>query len=270
MLRSWRSNLASVTAIASRRWYSTATAPPEAASASPEATEDAAPTEVFVPLALPGRFCVRGDWFLAVARGSCLPRLGERTMDILCSRRANMVRLQLGLGLPVRDADPKDGDEHRELWTPLGRSRGADVQERMLFKDLRKARHRWCCRPLPDQSRRRDRGHSDLRGKSECPLSPPDRTARGKKGLTMKSPILILPSSKSWARLRMWCANLRDATRRTDVRDKAAVLCSMLDALRALQHRSPALVKDLRLSVQLARQQLVNVGFKPPAFNQAD
>jgi KaiC/GvpD/RAD55 family RecA-like ATPase len=125
-------------AVASRHWYSTATAPPNVGPGGAGATENAETTEVYVPLALPGRFCVRGDWFLAVARGSRSPRLGERTMDILCSRRANIVRLQLGLGLPVRDADPTDSDEHRELWTPLVRLRDAAGPERMLFKDLQK------------------------------------------------------------------------------------------------------------------------------------
>jgi hypothetical protein len=78
--------------VASRHWYSTA------ASAMAESDR-----KDRVLARLPGRYSMRGDWFLAVARGSRSPRLGERAIDILCSRRANVIRLQTGLGLPVRD-----------------------------------------------------------------------------------------------------------------------------------------------------------------------
>lgn len=58
--------------------------------------------ENLVAVRLPGHFSVRGDWFLAAAGGSRSSRLAQRAMDLLSSRRANIKRLQLGIGLPVR------------------------------------------------------------------------------------------------------------------------------------------------------------------------
>ena len=86
---------ASSEAVAARHWYSSATV---AMSQQTSAR--------LVAVGLPGRRTVRGDWFLAVARGSRSPRLGERAMDLLCSRRGNIERLQSGMGLPVRDLFP--------------------------------------------------------------------------------------------------------------------------------------------------------------------
>jgi hypothetical protein len=59
--------------------------------------------ENLVAVRLPGHFSVRGDWFLAAAGGSRSSRLAHRAMDLLSSRRANIKRLQLGIGLPVRN-----------------------------------------------------------------------------------------------------------------------------------------------------------------------
>jgi hypothetical protein len=56
-----------------------------------------------LPVRLPGRFAVRGDWFLAVAGGSRSGRLARRALDLFSSRRANFRRLELGIGLPTRD-----------------------------------------------------------------------------------------------------------------------------------------------------------------------
>lgn len=56
-----------------------------------------------VPVRLPGHFSMRGDWFLAVAKGSRSSRLADLALDILTSRRANRTRLEAGLGLPTRD-----------------------------------------------------------------------------------------------------------------------------------------------------------------------
>lgn len=65
--------------------------------------------ENLVAVRLPGHFSVRGDWFLASAGGSRSNRLAQRAMDLLNSRRANIKRLQLGIGLPVRKiADYED------------------------------------------------------------------------------------------------------------------------------------------------------------------
>ena len=82
-------------AIAARHWYVSASEEPF------QRTED--PAEHFVVAGLPGRYSVRGDWFLAAAAGSQSRRLAGRATDLLSSRRANIERLQLGLGLPVRD-----------------------------------------------------------------------------------------------------------------------------------------------------------------------
>jgi KaiC/GvpD/RAD55 family RecA-like ATPase len=54
-------------------------------------------------LAMPGRFSVRGDSFLASAQASRSQLLAANAIDLLCSRRANLTRMQLGIGLPVRD-----------------------------------------------------------------------------------------------------------------------------------------------------------------------
>src|SRR5438132_14328650 len=69
-----------------------------------------------MPVGLPGKYTCRGDWFLAVARGSRSYRLGERAIDLLCTRRANIVRVQTGVGLPVRDNKYPNAIE---LWTSL-------------------------------------------------------------------------------------------------------------------------------------------------------
>jgi len=70
-----------------------------------------------VPVRLPGHFSARGDWFLATAKGSRSVRLAEQAIDLLSSRRGNRTRLQLGLGLPVRDVVP--GKEIGKIRTGL-------------------------------------------------------------------------------------------------------------------------------------------------------
>ena len=70
----------------------------------------------YYPARLPGTRSVRGDWFLAIARGSRSYQMGERAIDLLSTRRANIVRLQKGVGLPVRDTHDVDASE---LWTNL-------------------------------------------------------------------------------------------------------------------------------------------------------
>ena len=58
--------------------------------------------EPLVAVRLPGHFSVRGDWFLAISGGSRSIRQAERALDLLNSRRANVARLQMGIGLPTR------------------------------------------------------------------------------------------------------------------------------------------------------------------------
>jgi hypothetical protein len=86
---------ASPRAVASREWYHTA-------SAIMQSTPDVK----YVPLSLPGTHSVRGDWHLAAAKGSRSEVLAHRTLDMLCNRRNNLLRLQDGIGLPTRDILP--------------------------------------------------------------------------------------------------------------------------------------------------------------------
>ncbi len=87
-------------AVASRHWYQSAC----------DLVEQHHLTENLVAVRLPGHFTVRGDWFLAVAGGSRSSRLAHRAIDLLGSRRANITRLQLGIGLPVRKTAEKESD----------------------------------------------------------------------------------------------------------------------------------------------------------------
>lgn len=92
-------------AVAARHWYSTAVV---AMKHSPH----------FRPLRLPGVFSTRGDWFLSVAKGSRSELLGHRALDLLTSRRMNLLRLHDGLGLPSRDII--DLNQEQPLRTALG------------------------------------------------------------------------------------------------------------------------------------------------------
>lgn len=109
-----------------RTWFSTA-----------QSTQEARRTpDIYIPARLPGLRSVRGDWFLATARGSRSYQMGDRAIDILCSRRANILRLQLGIGLPVRDVLATD---QQELWTPLWHHTTTNRRSRKVtFHELRK------------------------------------------------------------------------------------------------------------------------------------
>jgi KaiC/GvpD/RAD55 family RecA-like ATPase len=93
------------TAVAARHWYKTACLASQG-DLSAHGGERVVHTQV--PVRLPGSFSVRGDWFLAVAKGSRSSRLGDRALDLLTSRRANRTRLHLGMGLPTRDLLEED------------------------------------------------------------------------------------------------------------------------------------------------------------------
>lgn len=102
-------------AVASRHWYKTATQCPD----------EIAAREPLVAVRLPGHFAVRGDWSLAVSGASRSVRQAERALDLLSSRRANVTRLQMGVGLPTRV--PKLTDGHGALFTKLiSNQRGQD------------------------------------------------------------------------------------------------------------------------------------------------
>jgi hypothetical protein len=123
-------------AVAARHWFSTAC----------PVVFDQDDSDPLVPLALPGLFGVRGDWYLAVARGSRSIRLAERAIDLLCSRRSNVTRVQAGVGLPVRrflmdKKAPKKGlnrDQRSEFWTPLSHfgTKGDGKRESIRYDDL--------------------------------------------------------------------------------------------------------------------------------------
>ena len=107
--------------MASRHWYKTATQCPD----------EIAAREPLVAVRLPGRFAVRGDWFLAISGGSRSIRQAERAVDLLSSRRANVTRLQMGVGLPTRVPRP---DGHGALFTKLiSHERGKDSLEYEVF-----------------------------------------------------------------------------------------------------------------------------------------
>lgn len=100
---------ADATAVAVRHWYKTACAIPD------NVREDIGPVHYG---RLPGQFTTRGDWFLAVAPESRSYPLASRALDLLCSVRGNMRRLEKGVGLPTRrltdSEDPKELEETAE------------------------------------------------------------------------------------------------------------------------------------------------------------
>jgi len=81
--------------VASREWYHTASAKLKEAPDSPQCV-----------LRLPGSFTTRGDWSLAVAEGSRSQLLARNALNLLSTRLLNLLRLQDGVGLPVRDILP--------------------------------------------------------------------------------------------------------------------------------------------------------------------
>jgi len=85
-------------AVATRQWYKTA--------ANPATTFS--PSDPPVAAQLPGKYSVRGDWFLAVSRNSRSLQLAHRAIDVLSTRRANFNRMQMGVGLPARDIRPME------------------------------------------------------------------------------------------------------------------------------------------------------------------
>jgi hypothetical protein len=82
---------------ASRHWYKTACA------FASELAHSVGIDDSLVAQRLPGHYSTRGDWYLASPQSSRSQLLAQRALDLLCSRRANLTRMQRGLGLPVRD-----------------------------------------------------------------------------------------------------------------------------------------------------------------------
>jgi len=116
-------------AVASRQWYKTASA-----------ENTFSPSDPTVLTQVPGRYSVRGDWFLAASGNSRSMRLAHRAIDILSSRRGNINRLAMGVGLPVRDIKPMDvpiGDLKKQSLSDL-----YEGPRTSLFKPEKGERHR--------------------------------------------------------------------------------------------------------------------------------
>jgi hypothetical protein len=124
---------ASARALAARHWYRTA--------CDPTGNGDGMGESVIV-LRLPGHFITRGDSFLASPETSRSRLLAWQAMDLLSSRRSNLIRLQMGLGLPVRDVLPDEicGDLRTALRCANRRSedlaRDRRTLHEMTYEDL--------------------------------------------------------------------------------------------------------------------------------------
>jgi hypothetical protein len=90
--------MASPHAMAARHYYRTACEQQQRMAEVNDAV-----LEGHYALGMPGIYSVRGDSFLASPQASRSKLIASHAMDLLCSRRANITRMQMGLGLPVRD-----------------------------------------------------------------------------------------------------------------------------------------------------------------------
>jgi len=123
-----------VGAVATRHWYSTASIANREAE---KRLSTGAPNEasLLFPVRLPGRFSVRGDWDLAIAKGSLSTRLGERVLDLLSSRRSHIERLRSGIGLPTRYFTTKGQLDYS--WTNLWRKGPSGQPKRLSYERLK-------------------------------------------------------------------------------------------------------------------------------------
>jgi KaiC/GvpD/RAD55 family RecA-like ATPase len=87
----------SMHSVASRHWYKTA------CTFSQELYQSDGIHDSLVAMRMPGKYSMRGDWYLGTPKSSRSKLLAQHALDLLCSRRANLARMQQGLGLPVRD-----------------------------------------------------------------------------------------------------------------------------------------------------------------------
>jgi KaiC/GvpD/RAD55 family RecA-like ATPase len=117
-------------AVSARHWYKTASSFMD--SLTQEQVE-----HNWIPVRLPGHFSVRGDWFLAVTGGSRSSRLADHALDLLSSQRANITRLQEGIGLPTRRLF-SDSSERSHLRTRLISAERGKVLKNIEYDDLRR------------------------------------------------------------------------------------------------------------------------------------
>lgn len=116
------SGAASPNAVAMRAWYGTAS------RVMGREGED------WVLARLPGNFSTRGDWFLGITAGSRSKLLGQRAIDIMSSRRANILRLHAGIGLPVRDIFETSKDDI--LRTALYKTNEHGIRTNIPYEEL--------------------------------------------------------------------------------------------------------------------------------------
>lgn len=114
-----KSRQVSASVIAARHWY-------KSACQFMESISEQELEANWIPVRLPGHFSVRGDWFLTVAGGSRSSRLADRALDLLGSKRANIHRLDEGIGLPVRKLFDESEEDYR-LQTRLITSDGKQL-----------------------------------------------------------------------------------------------------------------------------------------------
>jgi hypothetical protein len=126
----FKSKDVSTNAVSARHWYKTASTFLD--SLTPEQVE-----YNWVPVRLPGHFSVRADWFLAVAGGSRSNRLADHALDLLSSQRANVTRLQEGIGLPTRRLFDHS-DKHSHLRTRLISAPKGEALKNVEYDALRR------------------------------------------------------------------------------------------------------------------------------------
>jgi hypothetical protein len=99
------------------------------------------------PLRVPGKFCIRGDWYLAVANGSRSMRLAESAMAKLLSESMNRKRLREGIGLPVLKSTSKDNLDNVESALKVS-DPNLSSHRPLKLHELKNAG----AQPLPDES----------------------------------------------------------------------------------------------------------------------
>jgi KaiC/GvpD/RAD55 family RecA-like ATPase len=85
-------------------------------------------------LAMPGNFSTRGDSFLASAKASRSQLMASNAIDLLCSRRANLTRMQMGIGLPVRDV--MEEEQCKEMRTALRAKNSGGALDDVRYEKL--------------------------------------------------------------------------------------------------------------------------------------
>jgi KaiC/GvpD/RAD55 family RecA-like ATPase len=126
----FKSKDVSSNAVSARHWYKTASSFVD--SLTPEQVE-----YNWVPVRLPGNFSVRADWFLAVGGGSRSSRLADHALDLLSSQRANVTRLQEGIGLPTRRLFD-NSYQHSHLRTRLVSAQKGTALKNVEYHSLRR------------------------------------------------------------------------------------------------------------------------------------